>query len=192
MSDRKGVAVPLVAGAIVVALLLPSVASAVEGRYAFTGGTPRERTEVVRALGASTFDWGLVRARVTIHIDRGMLSSAAPGEIWLDANLLDAGKFAWGVVQHEYAHEVDFFLLTAASRALLLAQLGGSTWCADGFVAHSSLGCERFASTLAWAYWPSADNCMRPASNRPTSRVGFRHLLGRLIGARALGVEGKR
>src|SRR5204862_3786173 len=118
MSDRKGVAVPLVAGAIVVALLLPSVASAVEGRYAFTGGTPRERTEVVRALGASTFDWGLVRARVTIHIDRGMLSSAAPGEIWLDANLLDAGKFAWGVVQHEYAHEVDFFLLNAASRAL--------------------------------------------------------------------------
>ena len=31
-----------------------------------------------------------------------------PGQIWLDASLLDSGRFSWGVVQHEYAHQVDF------------------------------------------------------------------------------------
>jgi hypothetical protein len=188
MSDRKGAAVILLAGAIVAALLVPSVAGAAHGRDSFSGGTPRERSEVVRALDASTFDWGVVRPRITIHIDRGTPSRATSGEIWLDANLLEAGRFAWGVVQHEYAHEVDFFVLTAAARAFLLAQLGGSSWCAEGLIPHSELGCERFASTLAWAYWPSADNCMRPALKGPTSRMRFRHLLARLI-ANAEGVS---
>jgi hypothetical protein len=182
VSTREGVALPLLAVAIVASLLLPSVAGAAHGRYSFSGGTPRERTAVVRALDASTFDWGLVRSRITIHIDRGTPSRATPGQIWLDANLLGAGRFAWGVVQHEYAHEVDFFVLTAAARAFLLAQLGGSSWCTEGLIPHSELGCERFASTLAWAYWPSADNCMRPALKGPTSRMRFRHLLAGLIG----------
>ena len=134
---------------------LPSVGGAVGGRYVFAGGTPRERMEVVRALDASTFDWQLVPARITIHIERGTPSRATPGEIWLDADLLDAGSFAWGVIQHEYAHQVDFFLLTSAARTLLRAELGGGTWCDQGAGPSPNLGCERFASTLAWAGIPS-------------------------------------
>src|SRR5438105_233781 len=104
-------------------------ASALGGRYVFDGGTAAERTQVGAALGASAFDWSLVPGQITIHIARGATSTAAPGEIWLDANLLDAGNFSWGVVQHEYAHEVDFLLLDDRTRAKLLRVLGGTTWC---------------------------------------------------------------
>src|SRR5438034_2637488 len=29
-------------------------------------------------------------------------------------------------------------------------------------LAHDQYGCERFASTLAWSFWPSPENSMRP------------------------------
>jgi len=192
MSMRKRLVFPALVGAVVAAMLLPSVGGAVGGRYVFAGGTPRERMEVARALDASTFDWQLVPARITMHIERGTPSRATPGEIWLDADLLDAGSFAWGVIQHEYAHQVDFFLLNSAARTLLLAELGGSTWCDQGAGPSPNLGCERFASTLAWAYWPSADNCMRPARKGTMSPTRFRHLLSGLIDGAAARGEGDR
>lgn len=168
------------ASSIAATLLMPPAGRAVGGRYAFAGGTPRQRAEVVRALEASSFPWELVSERITIHIAPGAPSRATPGEIWLDANLLDSGEFAWGVVQHEYAHQVDFFLLDEGARSVLLAELGGATWCSPAAaVPHSKLGCERFASMLAWAYWPSPENCMRPATRSMPAR--FRHLLARLI-----------
>jgi hypothetical protein len=166
---------------VVAAMLLPPAGRATGGRYAFAGGTPRERLAVTRALAASSFDWEIVPVRVVIHIQRGTLSRATPGEIWLDADLLDAGTFAWGVVQHEFAHQVDFFALSAPARALLQHKLGATTWCSDTAVRRDVLGCERFASALAWAYWPSADNCMRPADDEVTA-PRFRTLLGTLLG----------
>src|SRR5437868_4702167 len=140
-------------------------AAAAGGRYVFDGGTVAERAQVSDALAASAFDWSIVPATVTIHVARGATSSAAPGEIWLDADLLDAGAFSWGVVQHEFAHQVDFLLLDDADRASLLRFLGGDTWCYGGPspLPHAAYGCERFASTLAWAFWPSPQNCMRPS-----------------------------
>lgn len=161
---------------VVAAMLLPPAGRATGGRYAFAGGTPRERAAVTRALAASSFDWDVVPVRVAIHIQRGAVSRATAGEIWLDADLLDAGTFAWGVVQHEFAHQVDFFALTASGRALLQHKLGATTWCSDTAVRRDLLGCERFASALAWAYWQSPDNCMRPAGDElPAQR--FRTLL---------------
>ena len=137
---------------------------------AFTGGTGTERSQVTRALGASSFDWSLLPARVTVHIGRDFDSEAAPGEVWLDANVLDAGRFSWGVVQHEFAHQVDFQLLSPDARDRFALLLGGSAWCGDSpAVAHGDYGCERFASTLAWAYWPSANNCMKPTSSSDES-----------------------
>ena len=165
---------------VVATLALPSVATAGGGRYTFVGGTPRERTTVVRALQASRFEWQLLPT-ITIRIARGVLSQATPGEIWLDAALIDAGSFAWGVVQHEYAHQVDFFLLTAPARALLLRRLGGSTWCDARPAQRGQLGCERFASTLAWAYWPSTANCMGPPQGRAFDPASFRRLMSRLL-----------
>ena len=119
-----------------------------------------------RPCRASSFDWRVVPVVVTIHIvpDLGT-PEAAPGEIWLDAALLSTGMFAWGVVQHEYAHQVDFFGLDPTSRAQLLGELGGTGWWArDGHAPHSDASAERFASTLAWTYWPSRSNLMSPVA----------------------------
>jgi len=164
-----------------------SPAAAAGGRYVFDGGTSAEREQVGAALATSAFDWSIVPGKVTIHIARGATSSAAPGEIWLDADLLDAGAFSWGVVQHEFAHQVDFLLLDDAERASLLHVLGGTTWCYANtqLLPHADYGCERFASTLAWAFWPSPENCMRPSSTGgETSSVpaaAFRTLVRRLL-----------
>jgi hypothetical protein len=161
-------------------------APATGGRYTIVGGTKAERRTVVSALEASSFDWSLVPSQITIEIVRGVDSQAVPGTIWLDADLLDAGTFSWGVVQHEYAHQVDYALLDDALRQRLLPLLGGSTWCyTTAVLAHGDYGCERFASTLAWSYWPSPDNCLKPertgdeSSALPPQR--FRALLDSLL-----------
>lgn len=169
-------------GTVVAAMLVPPAGRATGGRYAFAGGTPREQAQVTRALEASSFDWSLVPARITIHIARVPSSFATPGEIWLDPDLLDAGEAAWGVVQHEYAHQVDFFLLTGPARQQLLQQFGTKTWCPSTSLRRDRLGCELFASALAWAYWPSPDNLMRGAAPRDLSPPRFRGLVNRLVG----------
>ncbi|MDX6388445.1 MAG: hypothetical protein QOD85_2247 [Gaiellaceae bacterium] len=156
------------------------------GNYAFDGGTRAERIQVQKALSVSAFDWSLVQRQVTIHIESGIDSSAAPGEIWLDAGLLDSGRFAWGVAQHEYAHQVDFSLLNDGDHVELARLLGVQAWCSEApGLEHSSYGCERFASTLAWAYWPNADNCMSPSAGGGESAgmapAAFRSTLGRML-----------
>jgi hypothetical protein len=180
---------------LALALVAPSAALAVGGNYSFDGGTAHQRGQVKAALDVSAFDWSLVPARVVIHIHPGFESKAMRGEIWLDADVLDTGRFGWGVVQHEYAHQVDFFLLDDAKRQALGTALGGSAWWAaagtglspDGSLAHAQLSAERFASTLAWVYWPSSGNSMKPQSRTDESAAmaptAFRAELAGLIGA---------
>ena len=158
------------------------------GSYTFTGGTPREQATVHSALEASSFDWGLIPRAVTVHIGVYGDSYSVYGNVYLDGSLLDSGRFSWGVVQHEFAHQVDFLLLDDAKRAGLNTLLGGRDWCYSvPGLAHSDYGCERFASELAWAYWPSADNSMRPTSAKDEAGAlpvaQFRALLAGLIGA---------
>jgi hypothetical protein len=156
------------------------------GNYSFEGGTGAQRAQVEKALSASSFDWSVVRAEVTIHIERNIDSHATPGNVWLDARLLDSGRFSWGVVQHEFAHQVDFLLLTPANRVELQRLLGAKAWCWDtsGFE-HSEYGCERLASTLAWTYWQNADNCMKPTSRADEAGgmapAAFRATLSRML-----------
>jgi hypothetical protein len=157
------------------ALAVPGQAASAGGNYLFVGGTKPQRKAVVSALEASSFNWTLVPGPITIHIAAGVDSTAAPGMIWLDADLLAAGPFAWGVVQHEYAHQVDYFLLDEAERARLMDLLGGKEWCYTVLsLPHEDYGCERFASMLAWAYWPSPENCMRPADRTTHARRALR------------------
>jgi hypothetical protein len=170
------------------ALALAGIAQAKGGNYVFDGGTPKEQAQVRSALNASAFNWSLVPAQVTVHIAPGLgTSDATPGELWLDSALLDSGVFSWGVVQHEYAHEVDFFLLDEAKRAALAPELGGQSWWqgAGAPLAHGQLSCERFASTLAWAYWPSARNSMKPQSKNDESSAlapaAFRALIAQVL-----------
>ena len=127
----------------------------------------------------------MVPRPITIHTVDGEPSRSIPHEIWLDADLLDAGEFAWGVVQHEYAHQVDYLLFDETERSLLLKRLGGRDWCyGTPGLAHDQYGCERFASTLAWSFWPSAENSMRPTGRRDESAAmapaKFRALVSRL------------
>jgi hypothetical protein len=142
---------------LLVVLVLAPAAHAGGGNYVFDGGTRGQQQQVRAALNASSFDWGVVPGPVMIHIGARVSPHATAGEIWLDARLLDAGRFAWGVVQHEYAHQVDFAVLTDATRARLHEVLGGSSWWGE-LTSHPQLDCERFADALAYAYWPSSDN----------------------------------
>ena len=185
---------PLVA-AVLAALLVPAVASARGGSYVFEGGTPRQQAKVRVALEASSFDWDIVDHTVVIHLRKGAETSAKRGEIWIDTDLLSSGVFAWGPIQHEYAHQVDFFLLADADRVRLNRVLGGRTWFPDGGVAafrrgadHAEFGAERFASTLAWAYWQVPENSLKPTSAKDESAAmepsRFRQLLERILGAR--------
>ena len=169
-----------------VCLVFPATTAGAGGSYKFDGGTKKERETVVAALRASSFDWSVVPGPITIHIVRGQPSRSIPHEIWLDANLLDAGRFAWGVVQHEYAHQVDYLLFDDATRANLLKRLGGEDWCYSvPDLSHDEYGCERFASTLAWSFWQSPDNCMRPSARRDESAAmqpkRFRALVDGLV-----------
>jgi hypothetical protein len=166
-----------------VALALSPGAYARGGNYVFDGGTPAEQGQVKAALDASTFDFSVVPTAVTIHIGRGLSSSAGPGQIWLDADLLDAGRFSWGVVQHEYGHQVDFSVLTDAGRAQLQPLLGGSAWRSGA--AHGELASERFADLISWAYWASPDNVLRPTGKADeggeASPAAFRAALAQLL-----------
>ena len=169
-------------------------AQAAGGNYVFDGGTAYEQQQVRLALGASTFNWSVVPGQIVIHITPAPTSEAVPGAIYLDPGLLDTGEFAWGVVQHEYAHEVDFALLNDAAHAQLQNALGSTAWCyADSAtpLQHNQYGCERFASTVAWAYWPSPNNCMKPAAVQGESGgmapAAFRALVATILGSATQG-----
>lgn len=176
----------LTVGALALASAFATSASAAGGDYAFDGGTPAERATVRAALDASAFDWGVVRATVTIHVGRAPATFATPGHVWLERRLLASGTFAWAFVQHEYAHQVDFLLFDAARREYLRRMLGGRAWCHGGPVdlPHEAYGCERFASTLSWAYWPSRLNALRPQRTTESAAMAparFRRLVSRLL-----------
>jgi hypothetical protein len=170
---------------LVLLAVLPGTAFARGGDYAFDGGTPRQQAQVRSALQASAFDWDVVPRHVTVHIGAHGVSRSTPGHVWLDGRLLDAGIFSWATVMDEYAHQVDFAVLAPSHRALLQERLGAEAWCyeVDG-TAHGENGCERFASMVTWAYWPSEHNAYRgsaEASAMPAAE--FRALLADLIGA---------
>jgi hypothetical protein len=161
--------------ALAVGLTQAGTASAVGGHYTIVGGNDFERRQVQLALEVSSFDWSLIPRTITIRIEPIGQSRAGYGVIRLAAGRLDVGRTAWGVVQHEYAHQIDFFLLDAAKRAALTTFLGGEVWAPDdrGFVLpHAAYTGERFASAVAWTFWQDPDNSMAPGRN-PDLPAGF-------------------
>ena len=181
------------AAAFCVAALSLALTSALDGfaaggRYTINGGTKAQRAQVRLALEASSFDWSIVPAQVRIRIASGVATRSQPGEIWLDSRLLSSGPFAWAVVQDEYAHQIDYFLLDGEARAILNSALDGRVWCRTEIanLHHSAYGCERFASTVVWAYWQDELNAYRPRGSADESAAMapdlFRALLERLLG----------
>lgn len=176
------------AATVTAALVLPATALGGGGDYVFDGATRAERATVRAALEASSFDWGIVKQQVTIHVGSYGTSRATPGHIWLDRNLVAAGRFSWPTIMDEYAHQVDFFVLDPTHRSLLQQRLGASAWCYEvASLAHSAYGCERFSSMLAWAYWPARDSSYRPrdaaSETAAMPAAEFRRLLASLVGA---------
>ena len=163
-------------------------ALAVGGDYVFVGGSPEAQEQVRAAIDRSSFDFDVVPARITIRITNCGCAGAKPGEIVLDEVQLTSSPFgaryAWGLVQDEYAHQVDFFVLGARDRRILRRNIGGKAWCYEvPGLAHDDYGCERFSTLLAWAYWRSPDNVRRPSwpGGPGMTRAEFRALLGRLL-----------
>jgi hypothetical protein len=158
------------------------------GNYTVVGGSERNAVQIRKALNASRFDWSRVRPQIAIHVAPGSESFSTPGHMWLSPELLASGTFAWGVVQHEYAHQVDFFLLDETQRGTLTQRLGASDWCyGTPGLPHEQYGCERFASTLAWAYWQDTRNLHRPKTATDESAAmapaRFRALLAKMLGS---------
>ncbi len=147
------------------ALLLANAATATGATVPtmlFQGGTKAEQAQVIKALAASTFDWRLLPQTVTVHIANYGSSYATAGDVYLDAQLLDSGTFAWGVVLHEFGHQVDFLVLPQTGRDQLDQLLGGVAWNGGQTTAHDQIGAERFASVFAWTYWQNAENAISP------------------------------
>ena len=156
------------------------------GDYVFEGGSEAARQQARAALEASEFDWSRVPGTVTISITRCGCAGATPGSIMLDEDTLVASPFgaryAWGIVQHEYPHQVAFLLLDDRDIQDARTALGGEDWCYETpGLAHDDHACERFAATLAWTCWPSADNSQR--SEAVISAKAFRTLMSRLLPA---------
>jgi hypothetical protein len=182
-------------------LVFAPAAFATGGNYAFVGGAAADRAQVRAALKASQFDWNVVPVQIQIHLVRGVSAYATPGNVWLDPSLLRAGMFSWAVVQDEFAHQVDFFVLDDTQRSVLKVMLGTNVWChADRpGLSHAAYGCERFTSSLVWAYWPSPKNAYRPNSSHAEASVDrwrFRNVLSSLLdpssaqlGARGFGLD---
>jgi hypothetical protein len=173
---------------LVLAIVQAQATAAASGGFSFDGGSPRERLTVRSALEASEFDWNVIAGHVTVHIKAGGCY-AGRGQIWLDPQMLAHRREAWGVIQHEFAHQVDYFLLDDRTRRKLTRLLGAKAWSPGGRIyPHGEYGAERFASTLAWAYWPSARNSIyRRAHAEATAMpvLKFRRLMGALIGSQA-------
>jgi hypothetical protein len=167
-------------------MLAADVSQAAHPEVSFHGGTPWQRTEVKRALAASSFPWSVLPP-IEVRIAAGAATQALPGVVILDANLVDMGSFSWGVIQHEFAHQLDFLMLDDAGRKSLQRILGGQAWCWHevGYeVAHGYLGCERFASTVAWTFWQSAENALQPGDETvvPVDVARFTRALSTALG----------
>lgn len=176
--------------AISVGLLLAAAPAETASRFAsasfaLDGGSARERAQIEAALAASAFDWRLLPLPVQVHIRPGVAARATPGHVWLGTELLASGRFAWAVIQDEFAHQVDFFLLDPGKRSLLNEALGGDSWYAAPGVPYERRGAERFTATLVWTYWPSRQNSYRPRSSGDVSAAldpqRFHRLLALLL-----------
>jgi hypothetical protein len=70
-------------------------------------------------------------------------------------------------------------------RDKLHARLRGTAWWNRAGEGHGEFDCERFADLVAWAYWPSTDNAMKPQSPRDeggqVSPAAFRATLASLL-----------
>ena len=169
--------------------LLAARAQAAGGAYVIEGGSAEAQATLRAALDVSRFDFSRIPEPITIRITRCGCAGAKPGLIVLDEDVvLDTSlgrKYAWGLIQHEYSHQVDYSLFQDDDRAALRRLLGGRDWCYEtAGLSHEDHGCERFAEVFTWAFWPNGSNIQRQhargvAPGIPARR--FRAIVNRLL-----------
>jgi hypothetical protein len=168
-----------------VALALPGAAGAADVALEFSGGSDAARAEVLAALDASAFDWSLIGRPVTVQIYACGCAGSRPGVVVVDETMLAASPYGraytWGIVQHEFAHQVWWYALDDGRRSQFQTLLGGADLCYEQpGLPHDAHACELFASTLGWAYWPVAGNPMQ--AEKVMGARQFRRLLSRMLG----------
>jgi hypothetical protein len=171
--------------AVLAVLAVPGKAAAADVALEFSGGSDAARAEVVAALDASAFDWSLIGRPVTVQIFDCGCAGSRPGVVVLDETMLASSPYGraytWGIVQHEFAHQVWWYALDEGRRIELQTVLGGADLCYEQpGLAHDAHACELFASTLGWAYWPAAGNPMQ--AERAMGARQFRRLLSGMLG----------
>ena len=175
----------LVLLAALAALALPGTAGATDVALEFSSGSDAARAEVIAALDASAFDWSLIGRPVTVQIFDCGCAGSRPGVVVLDETMLASSPYGraytWGIVQHEFAHQVWWYALDEGRRIELQTVLGGADLCHEQpGLPHDAHACELFASTLGWAYWPAAGNPMQ--IERAMGAHHFRRLLSGMLG----------
>jgi hypothetical protein len=175
--------------ALLASLALAGTAQAAGGNYVIQGGSPEAQATVQSALDASWFDFSRVPQQITIRITHCGCAGAKPGVVILDEDVvLDTtygAKYAWGLIQHEYAHQIDYTLFQNSDRATVRKLLGGEDWCYEtAGLSHDEHGCERFAEVFTWAFWPSRHNVQREDAHDVAPRMKakrFRAIVNRLL-----------
>jgi hypothetical protein len=152
--------------ALFATLTLAGTAQAAGGNYVFDGGSPEAQDTVRVALEASRFDFDRVPAQITIRISKCGCAGARSGVIVLDEDVITdtshGDRYSWGVIQNEYAHQIDFLLFQGADRAAMRRVVGGNDWCYErAGLLHDEHGCERFSDAFTWAFWPTTQNIFR-------------------------------
>jgi hypothetical protein len=164
---------------------VPGRATAADVTLEFSGGSDAARAEVVAALDASAFDWSVIGRPVSVQILDCGCAGSRPGVVVLDEEMLSSSPYGraytWGIVQHEFAHQVWWYALDDGRRSELRQVLGGAELCYEQLgVPHDAHACELFASTLGWAYWPVPGNPMQ--GEKVTRARSFRRLMSGLLG----------
>ena len=180
----------LVLAATLLALVLPgsAVATSAGAYVAFDGGSVRERAQVRAALQTSSFDWAVVQQQTTVHIGTYGTSYSTPGHVWLDARPAPHGQASRGRPSWTSSPTRSTSSCSTSRAARSSGEASGPRPGATSSPSRPlALGRERFASMVAWAYWPSKENAYRPRSRTDETAAmpapAFRALLADLIGA---------
>ena len=119
------------------------------------------------ALGpeASSFDWSLIPGTITVHIGglRRLVLGLRATSTWTPPSL-DSGRFAWGVVQHEFAPPGRLLPLRRRASGHSCSQCARRQGLVLSVPSLDALRLRLRALRLelAWAYWQSPDNVMKP------------------------------
>lgn len=167
--------------AVVAALAFVGAAEAKGGNYEIVGATPTQQATIRDALEVSEFNWSVVPARITIRVSPDLANQAESvrGEIRIQSSFLDWGISAWASIQHEYAHQVDYYLLDNGRRDEALRVLGLPFPWRDLSRPHDERGVEHFATMLSVAYWPSVLNLLRPTVHAKHDVRTFQMMIAR-------------